>query len=78
MSASCKKCKICSSECVQVYTYDTTVKKYDTLCSVDFPDWDRYIDTVNWARGGYINIISTNTFSSCGASIQEINKARCQ
>ena len=75
---SCRKCLTCTNSCMQVYTYDTTVRLYDTLCSENFPSWQAYIDTVNGPRGGYIKEISASKFSSCDASQDEIKKALCQ
>ena len=75
---SCRKCLTCINSCMQVYTYDTTARLYDTLCSENFPSWQAYIDTVNGPRGGYIKEISSSKFSSCNASQDEIKTALCQ
>ena len=74
---SCKKCLTCTGYCLQVYAYDTLSRKYDTLCSQNFSSWQVFLDTVNFARGGYVQQISTNTFSSCRAQSSEVQRARC-
>ena len=75
---SCRKCLTCYNECFQVYTYDTTLRKYDTLCSENYPSWQIFIDTLNGARGGYLQQTSVSKFSSCDASSDQVKKAFCQ
>ncbi|MCW3126517.1 MAG: hypothetical protein JWO03_2175 [Bacteroidetes bacterium] len=60
-----KKCLTCVNVCRQVYTYDTLIRKYDTLCSQDFTSQNVYIDSIS-ARGGWIKLISnSDEFSGC-------------
>jgi hypothetical protein len=71
--SGCKKCQTCVNVCYQVYTYDTLVRKYDTICTKDFSSNNVFLDTLG-RRNGYLEIISiSNKFSSCDGDSKGAN-----
>ena len=79
---SCKKkCDTCLSNCVIVHTHPPdspyVVIAYDTFCSENFPSFQAFSDTLKSSRYALDLSWTKKTFSSCGASEYEIQRAYC-